>query len=165
MSDLNDSILITPSDEHIKALLSKLAYENLSTSFNFSNLNDTFSIAEKNYLNANFEVLSVSNNSDYETGFQGCILRNIKTNEITYAIRGTNNSEDFDDDADIDLRGMATKQFIEAYNYFIKSTTPVGTSAYLIEYTDDKPESGAYNRRVFYLMEAYQEKMDDLENY
>ena len=56
MSNLNDSILVNPSDEHIKALLSKLAYENLSTGFNFSNLNSNFSIAEKNYLNENFEV-------------------------------------------------------------------------------------------------------------
>lgn len=42
MSNLNDSILVNPSDEHIKALLSKLAYENLSTGFNFSNLNSNF---------------------------------------------------------------------------------------------------------------------------
>lgn len=70
MSNLNDSILVNPSDEHIKALLSKLAYENLSTGFNFSNLNSNFSIAEKNYLNENFEVLSVSDSN--ESGFQGC---------------------------------------------------------------------------------------------
>lgn len=38
MSNLTDVILENPSDEHIKALLSKLAYENLSTGFNFSNL-------------------------------------------------------------------------------------------------------------------------------
>lgn len=29
----------------------------------------------------------------------------------------------------------------------------------------DYMEFGAYNRRVFYLMGAYQEKIDDLENY
>ena len=33
MSNLNDSILVNPSDEHIKALLSKLAYENLMKIF------------------------------------------------------------------------------------------------------------------------------------
>lgn len=40
----------------------------------------------------------------------------------------------------------------------------------LVEWLDkqksaDYMEFGAYNRRVFYLMEAYQEKIDDLENY
>lgn len=38
MSNLTGIILENPSDEHIKVLLSNLAYENLSTGFNFSNL-------------------------------------------------------------------------------------------------------------------------------
>lgn len=35
---MNDIAVFNPSDEYVKALLSKLAYENLSTGFNFSNL-------------------------------------------------------------------------------------------------------------------------------
>lgn len=142
MSNLNDSILINPSDEHVKALLSKLAYENLSTGFNFSNLNSNFSIAEKNYLNENFEVLSVSDNNN--SGFQGCFLKNTKTNEIIYAIRGTETDklEDIDDDLDIIDSGMAYKQFIDAYNYYIKTVTTAGDTGRLLTYADQQPAEG-----------------------
>ena len=142
MSNSNDLILINPSDEHVKALLSKLAYENLSTGFNFSNLNSNFSIAEKNYLNENFEVLSVSDNNN--SGFQGCFLKNTKTNEIIYAIRGTETDklEDIDDDLDIIDSGMAYKQFIDAYNYYIKTVTATGDTGKLLKYDNQQPTEG-----------------------
>ena len=142
MSNLNDSILVNPSDEHIKALLSKLAYENLSTGFNFSNLNSNFSIAEKNYLNENFEVLSVSDSN--ESGFQGCFLKNTKTNEVIFAIRGTDELKgaDADDDLDIINSGMAYKQFIDAYNYYIKTVTATGDIGKLLKYGNQQPTEG-----------------------
>ena len=142
MSNLNDSILVNPSDEHIKALLSKLAYENLSTGFNFSNLNSNFSIAEKNYLNENFEVLSVSDSN--ESGFQGCFLKNTKTNEVIFAIRGTDELKgaDADDDLDIINSGMAYKQFIDAYNYYIKTVTAAGDTGKLLKYGNQQPTEG-----------------------
>ena len=142
MSNLNDSILINPSDEHIKALLSKLAYENLSTGFNFSSLNSNFSIAEKNYLNENFEVLSVSDSN--ESGFQGCFLKNTKTNEVIFAIRGTDELKgaDADDDLDIINSGMAYKQFIDAYNYYMKTVTAAGDTGKLLKYGNQQPTEG-----------------------
>ena len=142
MSNLTDVILENPSDEHIKALLSNLAYENLSTGFNFSNLDNSFSIAEKNYLNENFEVLSVSDSN--ESGFQGCFLKNTKTNEIIFAIRGTETDklEDVDDDLDIINSGMAYKQFIDAYNYYIKTVTATGNTGRLLTYADQQPAEG-----------------------
>lgn len=142
MSNLTDVILENPSDEHIKALLSNLAYENLSTGFNFSNLDNSFSIAEKNYLNENFEVLSVSDSN--ESGFQGCFLKNTKTNEIIFAIRGTETDklEDVDDDLDIINSGMAYKQFIDAYNYYIKTVTATGDTGRLLTYANQQPAEG-----------------------
>lgn len=141
MSNLTDVILENPSDEHIKALLSNLAYENLSTGFNFSNLDNSFSIAEKNYLNENFEVLSVSDSN--ESGFQGCFLKNTKTNEIIFAIRGTETDKLEDvDDLDIINSGMAYKQFIDAYNYYIKTVTATGNTGRLLTYADQQPAEG-----------------------
>lgn len=142
MSNLNDSILINPSDEHTKALLSKLAYENLSTGFNFSNLDNSFSIAEKNYLKENFEVLSVSDSND--SGFQGCFLKNTKTNEIIYAIRGTDDllETDADDNLNITDSGIAYKQFIDAYNYYIKTVTATGDTGKLLKYGNQQPAEG-----------------------
>lgn len=142
MSNLTDIILENPSDEHIKALLSNLAYENLSTGFNFSNLDSSFSIAEKNYLNENFEILSVSDSN--ESGFQGCFLKNTKTNEIIFAIRGTETDklEDVDDGLDIINSGMAYKQFIDAYNYYIKTVTATGDTGKLLKYGNQQPAEG-----------------------
>ena len=142
MSNLNDSILINPSDEYVKALLSKLAYEDLSTGFNFSSLDNSFSIAEKNYLNENFEVLSVSDSN--ESGFQGCFLKNTKTNEVVFAIRGTDEliGADADDDLDIIDSGMAYKQFIDAYNYYIKTVTAAGDTGRLLTYAEQQPTEG-----------------------
>ena len=87
-----------------------------------------FAEDELDYLK-NYTVLSTSSSHGYTTGFYGCFLENNITHEIVYAIRGTEGimSEDIDDDLDIVNSGMAYKQFIDAYNYYMKlhRLTPV----------------------------------------
>ena len=141
------------SNEYVKALLSKLAYEDLSdTNKSFENLNsEKFSAMEIAYLKENFVVISTSyeqydaeNKPLYTSGFQGCFLKNTKTNEIIFAIRGTDELKgpDADDDLDIINSGMAYKQFIDAYNYYIKTVTATGDTGRLLTYANQQPAEG-----------------------
>lgn len=80
MSDLSNVTIENPSEEHIQALLSKLAYVDLTPNFNFDSLSSTenkkFSDAEKNYLKDNFTVLDCSTNyPEYSSGFQGFFFK------------------------------------------------------------------------------------------
>ena len=141
------------SNEYVKALLSKLAYEDLSdTNKSFENLNsEKFSAMEIAYLKENFVVISTSyeqydaeNKPLYTSGFQGCFLKNTKTNEIIFAIRGTDELKgpDADDDLDIINSGMAYKQFIDAYNYYINTVTSTGDTGRLLTYANQQPAEG-----------------------
>lgn len=139
-----------------KALLSKLAYEDLSETYiedmakqgymvNFFDqlALSNFSKEDVEYLNNNFKILNVKNTSN--TGFQAIWVEKIageNVGEITYAIRGTNSLEDLDDDLDISSIGMATEQFIEAYNYYMRMANSQGTI--INQIVEGKPENGAY---------------------
>ena len=81
----NTHAFTNPSDEHICALLSKLAYEDLTPNFDFNNLDKTqYTASEILYLKENFSVESVKNDTD--TGFFGCFLKNKNNNNIYYTI-------------------------------------------------------------------------------
>lgn len=68
---MSDIATFNPSDDYIKALLSKAVYEGIDVGYDFSNLNDKeFSVAERNFLSQNFEV--IDSYSDISTGFKAC---------------------------------------------------------------------------------------------
>ncbi len=139
----NPYAMENPTEEHICALLSKLAYEDLTVGFNFDNLSkDRFAPAEIAYIKENFDVINVKN--DIETGFFGCFLKNKKTGKIYNAIRGidSNSLDEKDIIADNEIRnkGMAIEQFIAAYNYYIEVMTPSGSVSNKIVYSSQKPE-------------------------
>ena len=80
---MSNTTLFNPSDEYVKALLSKVAYEGVNVGYDFSKLNkEEFSIAERNFLSQNFEV--IDSYSDFSTGFKACWIRNKETNEVVY---------------------------------------------------------------------------------
>ena len=127
----NTHAFTNPSDEHICALLSKLAYEDLTPNFDFNNLDKTqYTASEILYLKENFSVESVKNDTD--TGFFGCFLKNKNNNKIYYTIRGTtlNDNKDIVADNEILIKGMSIQQFISAYNYYVEKTTPNGETFY-----------------------------------
>ena len=142
---MSETTSFNPSDEYINALLSKVAYEGVSVGDNFLDLNASkFSETERNFLFQNYEV--VDSSSDLFSGFKACWIRNKETNEVTYAIAGT----DFDlgilfdwgDDYDICKKGMATEQFIEAYNYYMQVANAQGSI--INQIVKGKPEQGGY---------------------
>lgn len=95
----NTHAFTNPSDEHICALLSKLAYEDLTPNFDFNNLDKTqYTASEILYLKENFSVESVKNDTD--TGFFGCFFKNKNNNKVYYAIRGTTLNDNKDIVAD-----------------------------------------------------------------
>lgn len=95
----NTHAFTNPSDEHICALLSKLAYEDLTPNFDFNNLDRTqYTASEILYLKENFSVESVKN--DINSGFFGCFLKNKNNNKVYYAIRGTTLNDNKDIIAD-----------------------------------------------------------------
>ena len=97
----NQNNLVYQSQDHIMALLSKLAYKNLATGSLANFYDSEFAEDELDYLK-NYTVLSTSSSHGYTTGFYGCFLENNITHEIVYAIRGTEGimSDDIDDDLD-----------------------------------------------------------------
>ena len=142
---MSNTTLFNPSDEYVKALLSKVAYEGVNVGYDFSKLNkEEFSIAERNFLSQNFEV--IDSYSDLSTGFKACWVRNKETNEVVYAIAGTDDFPgglfDYGDDYDICKRGMATEQFIEAYNYYMQVANAQGSI--INQIVEGKPEQGGY---------------------
>lgn len=142
---MSETASFNPSDEYIKALLSKVAYEGVTVNDSFLNLKSSeFSEAERIFLHDNYEI--VDSYSDFSTGFKACWIRNKETNEVVYAIAGTDKFPsglfDYGDDYDICKRGMATEQFIEAYNYYMQVANAQGTVINRI--VEGKPESGAY---------------------
>ena len=159
MTTLSDSSTINISDEHKYAILSKLAYENLSPG-DINSLDSDFSEVEKQYL-GRYEVLDeVSLNN----GFQAYWLRDKYTKEIIYTISGTNPNIfggllDFGDDISIGTYGMAIDQFISAYNYYQEMTHNNGDTIYKIEKSLTAPEDTAYieseegNLTVYYFLQ------------
>lgn len=144
---MSETTSFNPSNEYINALLSKVAYEGVSVGDSFLDLDPSeFSEAEQNFLFQNYEV--VDSSGDFLSGFKACWIRNKKTNEITYAIAGTDDLPgglfDYGDDYDICKRGMATEQFIEAYNYYMQVANAQGSI--INQIVEGKPESGAYLR-------------------
>ena len=132
----------SPSEEQICALLSKLAYENLSTGFNFNNLDKTkYTVAEIAYLKENFSVNETKCNS--VSGFYGYIIENTKTGNLYCSIRGTDSlfGNPGAEDWGISTNGIAMKKFIEAYNFYIEETTPSGVTGYKIVMANEKPET------------------------
>ena len=130
-----------PSEEQICALLSKLAYENLSTGFNFNNLDKTkYTVAEIAYLKENFSVNEVKRNS--ASGFYGYVIENTQTGNFYYSIRGTDKlpGEAGAKDWGISTYGMAIDQFIEAYNFYVETLTPSGITGYKIITANKRPE-------------------------
>lgn len=142
---MSETTNFNPNDDYIKALLSKVSYEGVSVGYNFLNLAPTkFSEDERNYLKNNFDV--IDSYIDISTGFKACWIKNKATNEVTYAIAGTDDFPgglfDYGDDYDICKRGMATEQFIEAYNYYMRVANKEGNI--INQIVEGKPESGAY---------------------
>lgn len=142
---MSDIATFNPSDDYIKALLSKAVYEGIDVGYDFSNLNDKeFSVAERNFLSQNFEV--IDSYSDISTGFKACWFQKKGTNEVVYAIAGTDDFPgglfDYGDDYDICKRGMATEQFIEAYNYYMQVANAQGSI--INQIVEGKPEQGGY---------------------
>lgn len=120
---MSETTSFNPSDEYINALLCKVAYEGVSVGDSFLDLDTSeFSETERNFLQSNFEV--VDSSSDFLSGFKACWIRNKETNEVVYAIAGTDDLPgglfDYGDDYDICKKGIATEQFIEAYNYYMR---------------------------------------------
>lgn len=159
----NTHAFTNPSDEHICALLSKLAYEDLTPNFDFNNLDKTqYTASEILYLKENFSVESVKNDTD--TGFFGCFLKNKNNNKIYYTIRGTtlNDNKDIVADNEILIKGMSIQQFISAYNYYVEKTTPNGETFYKFAYTNTQPDSdfnkayvADYDNNIFYYLEEH----------
>ncbi len=148
------------SEELISALMSKLAYENLNTGFDFNNLSKTkFSLAEIDYLKNNYTV--ENNRTDTGLGFYGYILKNTQTGTIYYAIRGadklmgTTGAEDWD----IPSRGMAIEQFVAAYNFYVEALTPQGITAAKIVISNQEPEG------IRHVVDVNQDKYYYLENF
>lgn len=57
---MSDIATFNPSDDYIKALLSKAVYEGIDVGYDFSNLNDKeFSVAERNFLSQILKLLIV----------------------------------------------------------------------------------------------------------
>lgn len=144
---MSDIATFNPSDDYIKALLSKAVYEGIDVGYDFSNLNDKeFSVAERNFLSQNFEV--IDSYSDISTGFKACWFQKKGTNEVVYTIAGTDDLPgglfDYGDDYDICKKGIATEQFIEAYNYYMRVANAQGSV--INQIVEGKPESGAYLR-------------------
>ena len=136
---MNDIAAFNPSDDYVKALLSKAVYESSFESTKFTK-------AESDYLKANF--LIVDSYSDLSTGFKACWYKSKTTGDVVYAIAGTDDLPgglfDYGDDYDICKRGMATEQFIEAYNYYMQVANAQGSI--INQIVEGKPESGAYLR-------------------
>ena len=133
------------SDEYINALLCKVAYEGVSVGDSFLDLDTSeFSETERNFLQSNFEV--VDSSSDFLSGFKACWIRNKETNEVVYAIAGTDDLPgglfDYGDDYDICKKGIATEQFIEAYNYYMQVANAQGSI--INQIVEGKPEQGGY---------------------
>lgn len=136
---MSETTSFNPSDEYINALLCKVAYEGVSVGDSFLDLDTSeFSETERNFLQSNFEV--VDSSSDFLSGFKACWIRNKETNEVVYAIAGTDDLPgglfDYGDDYDICKKGIATEQFIEAYNYYMRVRS---LSPYRTEILPDKP--------------------------
>lgn len=159
MTTSSDSSTINISDKHKYAILSKLAYENLSQG-DINSLDSDFSEVEKQYLER-YEVLDeVSLNN----GFQAYWLRDKYTKEIIYTISGTDGIFDgglldYGDDVSIGTYGMAIDQFISAYNYYQEMTHNNGDTIYKIEKSLTAPEDTAYieseegNLTVYYFLQ------------
>lgn len=144
---MSETTSFNPSDEYINALLCKVAYEGVSVGDSFLDLDTSeFSETERNFLQSNFEV--VDSSSDFLSGFKACWIRNKETNEVVYAIAGTDDLPgglfDYGDDYDICKKGIATEQFIEAYNYYMRVANAQGSV--INQIVEGKPESGAYLR-------------------
>lgn len=134
-----------------KALLAKLAYEDLDNwgrdyLENYKNKDKVkpFTTQDAEYLSKNFELIDIVKTGDFESDFQGCLVRNKNTNEVTFAIRGTQGFKDQIQDADIGLKGMVVEQFVDAYNWFIEKTTPNGVTAKKIVYNKPIPDGTAF---------------------
>lgn len=164
--------LFNPCEEHLYAILSKLAYEDLKVG-DLKSFNSTdFSHAEINFLKQYYKVVNTSISSpEYKSGFRGFFIENKDTKKTTFIIRGTVflEGDDLDDDMDIDLRGMATQQFIEAYNYYVKTTTSVASTSYIIRYSSHKPETFPYLAEGgitggYYFLEPYQGTATEVPN-
>lgn len=134
---MSDAITFNPSKEYIDALLCKVSYEYLKLGDDLDKLhNGKFSDAEITYLKNNYEIVD---GMEASNGFDGTWFVRIdedknRTGEAIFAIAGTDPGLgglfDYGDDYDICKKGMATEQFIEAYNYYMRMANPEGDIGY-----------------------------------
>ncbi len=84
------------------------------------------------------------------SGFQATVFKNNKNGVYTISFAGTDAQSEGDirNDYDIKLSGLATEQFIQAYNYYQQITNPENSLIYQIRSSDVDPMTGQYSSQT-----------------
>lgn len=119
-----------------KALLSAAAYTDFfdknGQKIDFDNTDlhgalgkySTFTLDDIKYFTTNFEVLHQQ--LETSSGFSAVLIKDKRTGQVTFAIRGTQEIQDYYQDANLALQGIALHQIVDATNYLLKLMTPIG---------------------------------------